>query len=125
MASDTYTVKRIDNTHARVITETATGVRVLVSYDTPVAYEMDGKKYRTSTKWSVTTKRHLRDWYPYEEVPQSEVDAMLKRITGDIRFEETRETTIGYKRRTRGVGDNDYTKHGNKNLFIPVYKRSR
>lgn len=35
---------------------------VLFSYNTPVACEIEGKYYRTSKKWSVTTSKHINQW---------------------------------------------------------------
>lgn len=34
----------------------------LVSYKTPVAAYVKGVFYRTSTKWSVTTSKHINKW---------------------------------------------------------------
>lgn len=126
---DTFKIKRVGNTHARIVTDMETGTRVLLSYDTPVAFVKDGVLYETTTKWSVTTKRHLSKWrseleYPEtDHVGQSVVDAALFCIVGDVRYAETRPTTMGYKANTRGVKDDDYTEPGNMNLYIPVYRR--
>lgn len=35
---------------------------VFFSYKTPVAAWVNGKFYRTSKKWSVTTSRHINKW---------------------------------------------------------------
>ena len=40
----------------------ADGTSVLFSYKTPVAALTDNGYYRTSTKWSVTTSRHINKW---------------------------------------------------------------
>ena len=40
----------------------ADGTSVLFSYRTPVACLSDNGYYRTSTKWSVTTSRHINKW---------------------------------------------------------------
>jgi len=36
--------------------------KVLFSYKTPVAASIDGQYYRTSTKYSATTTRHINAW---------------------------------------------------------------
>lgn len=38
------------------------GDLILVSYSTPVAALIDGQYYRTSTRWSVTTSKHINQW---------------------------------------------------------------
>ena len=38
------------------------GTQVLFSYKTPVACYDNGRYYRTATKWSVTTSRHINKW---------------------------------------------------------------
>ena len=38
------------------------GTQVLFSYRTPVACYDSGRYYRTATKWSVTTSRHINKW---------------------------------------------------------------
>jgi hypothetical protein len=59
----------------------ANGDHILISYQTPVAGQIDGVLCRTSTKWSSTTSRHINkyfemEWgidpkvYPVEEVSQ-------------------------------------------------------
>ena len=55
---------------------------VLVSYTTPVAFKVKGVEtyYRTSTKHSVTTTKHINkflDGRDAEEVSQSEVNYVL------------------------------------------------
>ncbi len=35
---------------------------VLFSYSTPVAACINGKYYRTDSKWSATTSRHIDQW---------------------------------------------------------------
>ena len=45
------------------ITEVEKGSRrVLFSYETPVAAQVDGCFYRTTKRWSVTTSRHINKW---------------------------------------------------------------
>ena len=54
---------------------------VLVSYETPVAACIHDQGYiRTSTKWSVTTSRHINQWLKgvkAQEVEQSVLDELL------------------------------------------------
>jgi hypothetical protein len=38
------------------------GKSILFSYDTPVAALINGRVYKTSKKWSVTTSRHINQW---------------------------------------------------------------
>ena len=39
------------------------GTKVFFSYETPVAAQLPDYEYvRTSTKWSVTTSRHINKW---------------------------------------------------------------
>ena len=38
------------------------GYQILFSYQTPVAGLSDNGYYRTSTKWSATTTRHINKW---------------------------------------------------------------
>ena len=41
----------------------ANGKMILVSYQTPVACQIEGEGfYRTSKKWSVTTSKHINKW---------------------------------------------------------------
>jgi hypothetical protein len=50
-------VKSIGSNQTEV---TASGCRVLYSYETPVALESpSGKYYKTDRKWSVTTSKHI------------------------------------------------------------------
>lgn len=59
------------------------GLKVLFSYQTPVAYEIlkpEGMfRYKTSTKWSKTTSKHINQWYhEYDgEVEQQEIDDLI------------------------------------------------
>jgi hypothetical protein len=53
---------------------------VLVSYETPVAAIIDGVRYRTQKKWSVTTSRHINQWLDgaqAETKPQAFFDSLL------------------------------------------------
>lgn len=73
----------------QTLTKTMTVIKtpqatVLFSYNTPVAAFVNGRGYiKTSTKYSVTTSRHIRRWLGLmdaEEVDQSEIDALVKGI---------------------------------------------
>lgn len=47
------------------------GTQVLISYETPVAAYRNvngGTYYRTTTKWSATTNRHINNWLPDNQV---------------------------------------------------------
>ncbi len=55
------------------------GTVVLFSYRTPVAAHVPGRGWlRTSTRYSVTTSKHIGQWVEGKavEVPQSEIDAL-------------------------------------------------
>lgn len=39
------------------------GAIVLFSYKTPVAANKDGTFYRTEKHWSVTTSKHINQWF--------------------------------------------------------------
>jgi len=59
---------------------------VLVSYETPVAYELKetGACYRTSTKYSATTSRHINqflDGRTATEVSQETVSNILEALS--------------------------------------------
>lgn len=72
-------VKRLGNTSLEM--EFNNGVQVLVSYNTPVAAFVPSRGYiRTSTKWSVTTSKHINKWLEgvnAQEVDQSELDGLM------------------------------------------------
>jgi len=56
-------------------------VTVFVSYNTPVAAIIDGRVYRTSKKWSVTTSKHINQWLEgmiAEEKDQEFFDNLLQ-----------------------------------------------
>ena len=38
------------------------GTKVLFSYETPVAAEVNGNYVKTSKKWSTTTSKHINKW---------------------------------------------------------------
>ena len=57
----------------------ADGTSVLFSYKTPVASLSDNGYYRTSTKWSTTTSRHINKWLDgvlAKEQPQEYFDSL-------------------------------------------------
>ena len=61
--------------------------RVLISYETPVAYRQtmpDGVYFFvTEYKWSRTTSKHISQWLPRAdavEVPQSSLDLLLNTL---------------------------------------------
>tara|TARA_R110000796_G_scaffold77619_1_gene173508 strand:- start:395 stop:625 length:231 start_codon:yes stop_codon:yes gene_type:complete len=57
-------------------------VQVFFSYETPVAARTDtGALLRTSTKYSVTTTKHINKWLegmPAVEVPQSVINDLVE-----------------------------------------------
>ena len=56
------------------------GYQVLFSYETPVACLSDNGYYRTSTKWSTTTSRHINKWLGgvlAKEQPQQFFDELV------------------------------------------------
>ena len=56
------------------------GYQVLFSYQTPVACLSDNGYYRTSTKWSATTSRHINKWLDgvlAKEQPQQFFDELV------------------------------------------------
>ena len=55
----------------------------LVSYKTPVAAFVKGKFYRSATKFSRTTSKHINKWlrgYAAQDVDQSVLDTLVKGI---------------------------------------------
>mgnify|MGYP001169452773 CR=1 FL=1 len=58
------------------------GTKVFFSYDKPVAAQLPDYEYvRTSTKWSVTTSRHINKWLEgviAETVDQSVLDNLVR-----------------------------------------------
>ncbi len=40
----------------------ANGIKVLFSYQTPVACQLNSGYYKTAKKWSNTTTRHINKW---------------------------------------------------------------
>jgi hypothetical protein len=64
------TLKKIGSNQTEVRTSDSV---ILFSYETPVAAIIDGKRFATTTKWSVTTSKHINRWiagYPVEKVDQ-------------------------------------------------------
>jgi methylglyoxal synthase len=59
------------------------GLKVLFSYKTPVAYSQSTPeglvRYKTSTKWSRTTSKHITQWFhEYDgEVSQESIDDLI------------------------------------------------
>ena len=56
------------------------GDQILFSYQTPVACLSDNGYYRTSTKWSTTTTRHINKWLDgvlAKEQPQQFFDELV------------------------------------------------
>ena len=59
------------------------GYQVLFSYQTPVACLSDNGYYRTATKWSGTTPRHINKWLDgvlAKEQPQSFFDELARQM---------------------------------------------
>ena len=65
------------------------GLQILFSYKTPVAaYDWregsgNGKYYRTATRWSNTTQRHINQWLgsaKAEEKPQEFFDNLIAEV---------------------------------------------
>jgi hypothetical protein len=58
------------------------GLRVLFSYETPVAGHIEGRGYfRTTEHYSTTTSRHINQYLGglvYEELSQEEIDQLLE-----------------------------------------------
>lgn len=72
-------VKNIGSNKTEVETDK---FRILVSYETPVAFEdkNTGDVFRTAKKWSVTTSKQINQWLDGRkalEVPQSTLDSLL------------------------------------------------
>ena len=59
------------------------GYQVLFSYQTPVACLSDNGYYRTATKWSSTTTRHINKWLDgvlAKEQPRSFFDELARQM---------------------------------------------
>ena len=53
------------------------GVKVLFSYNTPVACWIDGQFYKTDKSWSKTTSKHINAWAHLAVLkPQSYFDTL-------------------------------------------------
>lgn len=48
--------------HKAIIQELESGLKILVSYSTNVAYIKDGTLYKMSSAWSKTTGRHIKSF---------------------------------------------------------------
>jgi hypothetical protein len=72
-------LKKLGNNETEI--QTAKGDVVLFSYNTPVAAQLaEGGFIRTSTKYSVTTSKHINKWLDgarAKEVEQSVLDALV------------------------------------------------
>ena len=56
------------------------GTKVLFSYKTPVAAQVNGTYVRTSKKWSMTTSKHINKWLDgvkAEEAEQPFFDTLI------------------------------------------------
>lgn len=75
-------MKRIKIGSNMSVATNASGAVILFSYDTPVAAKVPGAGYyRTSTKWSSTTTRHINKWLgpvSAEELPQEYFDKLAE-----------------------------------------------
>ena len=71
-------IKRLGNRNAIIITN-ANGMKVLISYSTPVAAIINGVEYRTEQFWGVTTSRHINLFVSEtaEKKPQSFFEGLL------------------------------------------------
>lgn len=147
-----YTVKRIGPNN-REVRPTQEGVNVtglhstlviLISYDTPVAFRVEGRPYRTQTRWSRSTEAQIDRWirddwqarqraagsslpYPVPvHTPQYHLDTLLIGLTGDNRLTETRDTSGEAPRiNTRGVNYDEHTQPGDKHLVVEPRRRYR
>lgn len=64
---------------------TANGVRVLFSYQTPVAAWINGEYFKTDKKYSNTTTKHINKWVHLASVkPQDFFDNLVKQFKLDI-----------------------------------------
>jgi hypothetical protein len=62
----------------QTIIESAAGVEVLYSYETPVALEgPTGLWFKTDRKWSVTTSKHINKFLPRDQSKVKLVDQDL------------------------------------------------
>jgi len=58
---------------------TINGVKVLFSYNTPVACWKNGEFFKTSKKWSNTTSKHINSWvHLATEKPQEFFNDLVK-----------------------------------------------
>ena len=55
------------------------GIIIFFSYKTPVACKIGDQYYRTTTKYSVTTSKHVNKWVkaPCEDVDQATFDKLV------------------------------------------------
>ena len=58
---------------------TVNNIKVLFSYNTPVACWQNGEFFKTSKKWSSTTSKHINSWvHLATEKPQDFFDDLVK-----------------------------------------------
>lgn len=58
-------------------------IKILFSYQTPVAYCDGFQFYKTDRRWSNITTRHINQWLkglPAKVIPQYELDDLLKEV---------------------------------------------
>jgi hypothetical protein len=60
-------IRQIKSTNAYEVT--VGNNLVLMSYETPVAARVDGNWYRTEKHYSVTTSKHLNQWFRFWNAP--------------------------------------------------------
>ena len=64
---------------------TANGVKVLFSYQTPVAAWINGEYFKTDKKYSKTTTKHINNWVHLAiEKPEDFFDNLVKQFKLDI-----------------------------------------
>lgn len=110
--------------------------RLLVSYETPVAF-YDGITLQVSDlRFSSSTTNHIWLWQ-YEDlhiqnrsaIPQENLDELLREATGDVRLKETasrlKRGYSGNKGRLENTEGIDYDSYREfKEAVVPAYRRS-
>ncbi len=128
------TIKRIGGNEFEVSTPDGLLV-VLVSYSTPVAVRnAEGKVARTKVRFSRSTEQHIRDFerrHNYQTVgawDQTNLDQLLVELTGSSRLVAKQSTAkkLGREHNTKMSAEqyDAHTEQGDKNLVVPVYRRS-
>lgn len=125
-----YTVRRLGK-NVRLVT--VPGVEILISYEVPVALQIQspdvahpGQYVRTNVRWSRSTENQLSKWILRTPVTvhQSQLDELLTDITGDYRLRETRNTCYERPRaNTNRVLYDAHTLPGERHLVVQVYRR--